>query len=146
MHSQPLLTMGVRTRSSRAKREITDRAKHWLVVPEAVTRTTQLNAYIGNSSIEPGFRHLVLLWISQINRRAYCVDLYSNDALKDGEHSQRLHCLTVWHESSPFSERERAALAYAETVTHIATTHIPNSAYADTLRQFSEREIVDLTL
>lgn len=125
---------------------MTDRAKYWLVAPEAVKRMMQLSAYIGSSSIEHGLRHLVSLRVSQINGCAYCVDLHSHEALRDGERPQRLHCLPVWHETSLFSERERAALAYAETVTHVATTHVPDSVYADTSRHFSEQELVDLTL
>jgi len=122
------------------------RLKYWAVAPEAVKRMMHLNAYLQASSIEAGLRHLVLLRVSQINGCAYCVDLHTYEALRDGENAQRLHCLTVWQEANLFTPRERAALAYAESITRVAETHVPDADYIETARHFGETELVDLTL
>ena len=122
------------------------RLKYWTIAPEAVKLMMSLNAYVEKSSIEASLRHLVKLRVSQINGCAYCVDLHSHEALRDGENSQRLHCLTVWHETELFTPRERAALAYVESVTRIFDTHVPDEDYNQVEQHFNELELVDLTL
>jgi AhpD family alkylhydroperoxidase len=122
------------------------RLEYWVVAPEAVKRMMVLNAYLEQSSIEADLRHLVLLRVSQLNGCAYCVDLHSHEALRDGEAAQRVHCLVTWRETRLFSPRERAALEYAECVTWVAETHVPDAVYANTAVHFSEIEMVDLTL
>ncbi|HLH90441.1 MAG TPA: carboxymuconolactone decarboxylase family protein [Xanthobacteraceae bacterium] len=122
------------------------RLKYWTVAPEAVKRMAHLNSYLQEASIETGLRHLVLLRVSQINGCAYCVDLHSHEALRDGEKAQRLHLLVVWRETDLFSPREKAALAYAESVTLVAETHVPDADYQEAARHFNEHELVDLTL
>jgi len=122
------------------------RLKYWTVAPEAVKRMMHLNAYLQEASIETALRHLVLLRVSQINGCAYCVDLHTHEALRDGERAQRLHLLVVWRETDLFSPREKAALAYAESVTRVAETHVPDADYLEAARHFNERELVDLTL
>jgi AhpD family alkylhydroperoxidase len=122
------------------------RLKYWTVAPEAVKRMAHLNAYLHDASIETGLRHLVLLRVSQINGCAYCVDLHTHEALRDGEKAQRLHLLVVWRETDLFTPREKAALAYAESVTRVAETHVPDADYEEAARHFNERELVDLTL
>jgi AhpD family alkylhydroperoxidase len=122
------------------------RLKYWITAPEAVKRMLHLNAYLEKSSIEARLRHLVLLRVSQINGCAYCVDLHTHEALRDGENPQRVHCLSVWAETSLFSERERAGLAYAECITRVSETHVPDEAYAEASSKFSEIDLVDLTL
>jgi AhpD family alkylhydroperoxidase len=122
------------------------RLKYWTVAPEAVKLMMSLNSYMDKSSIEASLRHLVQLRVSQINGCAYCVDLHTHEALRDGEKSQRLYCLTVWHETELFSPRERAALAYAESITRVAETHVPDEDYNNAARHFNELELVDLTL
>jgi len=123
-----------------------NRLKYWTVAPEAVKRMMHLNSYLEQSSIELSLRHLVRVRVSQINGCAYCVDHHTHGALGDGEKAQRLHCLVVWHETNLFTPRERAALAYAESVTRVSETHVPDSAYMEAARHFDERGLVDLTL
>lgn len=122
------------------------RLEYWVTSPEAVKRMMHLNAYLEQSSIEARLRHLVLLRVSQINGCAYCVDLHSHEALRDGENPQRINCLTAWSETSLFSERERRALAYTESVTNVSKTHVPDEDYTAVSEVFSEIELVDLTL
>jgi AhpD family alkylhydroperoxidase len=125
---------------------VTIRLNYWQVAPEAAQALGHINNYIEKSTIEPGLRHLVWLRISQINGCAYCVDRHSHDAIREGESQQRLDCLVVWREAPFYSERERAALQWAEAITEISKTHAPDEAYNFVCEHFSERELVDLTL
>jgi AhpD family alkylhydroperoxidase len=105
-----------------------------------------VNAYLKGSAIEPGLRHLVWLRTSQINGCAYCVDLHTREALADGEQPRRLHCLVTWSETALFSAQERAALAWAEALTHISTSHAPEEVYGSVKQHFNDKDLVDLTL
>jgi AhpD family alkylhydroperoxidase len=104
-----------------------------------------LEKYIAESGLEPKLVHLVKMRASQINACAYCLDMHSIDARAAGESEQRLYTLEAWRETPFFSDRERAALAWTESVTLIAQTHAPDDVYADLQKHFSEKEIVDLT-
>jgi AhpD family alkylhydroperoxidase len=83
---------------------------------------------------------------SQINGCAFCLDMHSKDARVAGETEQRLYALSAWRETPFFSERERAALAWTETVTRISENHVSDEAYESVRQHFSEKELVDLTL
>ena len=105
------------------------RLPYWTLAPEAVKRIMAINSYLAESGIEPSLRHLVWLRVSQINGCAYCVDLHTHEALRDGESLQRLNCLVTWAETPLFSDRERSALAWAEALTNVAETHAPDEVY-----------------
>jgi len=122
------------------------RLSYWTIAPEAVNRMMSINSYLAASAIEPSLRHLIGLRVSQINGCAYCVDLHTHEALRDGETLQRISCLVVWAETPLFTERERSALAWAETLTNITQTHAPDDVYEFVSRQFEGRELIDLTL
>lgn len=98
------------------------------------------------SSLESSLIELVRLRISQINGCAYCVDLHSTDARKAGEDERRLAALVVWRETTLFGERERAALEWAESVTRVADTHVPDEVWLHVKPYFTDSEIVDLTM
>jgi len=104
-----------------------------------------LEKYIAESGLEPKLVHLVKMRASQINGCAYCLDMHSIDARAAGESEQRLYTLEAWRETPFFSDRERAALAWTESLTLIAQTHAPDNVYADLQEHFTEKEIVDLT-
>lgn len=91
-----------------------------------------------------GLRELVRLRASQLNGCAYCVDLHSRDARAAGESEQRIYSLPVWRETPFFTARERAALAFTETMTLLATGHVPDEAYAAVAAHYSEDEIAAL--
>jgi len=83
----------------------------------------------------------------QINNCAYCLDMHTRDLLKQGEKTERLALLQAWAEAGDlFDARERAALAWAETVTRVAETGVPDEAYQAARAVFEERELVDLTI
>ncbi len=81
--------------------------------------------------------------ISQINQCAYCLDMHSKELRAMGETEQRLYGLSAWRETPFVTDRERAAFEYAEAVTAL---HVSDEVYENTKKQFSEEEIIDLTL
>ena len=89
---------------------------------------------------------LIRLRASQLNGCAYCMDMHSKDLRAAGESEQRLYELDAWRETPFYSERERAALAWAESVTLLNNGHVPDEVYEQARSQFSEKELVDLTL
>jgi AhpD family alkylhydroperoxidase len=82
---------------------------------------------------------------SQLNGCAYCCDLHSREALRDGDSEQRLHCLAAWRDTPFFDEKERAALAWTEAMTRLAERPVPDELHAEVRRHFDEKEFVDLT-
>ncbi|HTN98842.1 MAG TPA: carboxymuconolactone decarboxylase family protein, partial [Nordella sp.] len=89
----------------------------------------------------------VYLRISQVNNCAYCLDMHTRDLLKKGVKIEKLALVQAWAEGGDlFSARERAALAWAETVTHVADTNVPDDAFQAARAVFSEKELVDLTI
>ena len=104
-----------------------------------------LEAYLSQSSIEPKLKHMLKLRAAQINGCAYCIDMHWKDARAHGESEQRLYGLDAWEESPYYTDRERAALAYVESVTRVAETHVPDDVFDRVRSHFSEQEVVDLT-
>jgi AhpD family alkylhydroperoxidase len=91
--------------------------------------------------IDPGLRELVRIRASQLNGCAYCIDMHSKDARKGGESEQRLYGLAAWRETPYFTDRERAALAFTESVTLVPDTHVPTADYAAVAEHFSPEEV-----
>jgi AhpD family alkylhydroperoxidase len=116
------------------------------IAPDGLRALSATRPYIETSSIDARLRALVELRVSQINGCAYCVDLHSREARKAGEGQQRLDCLPVWRETPFFADRERAALAWAESVTLVPQTGVPDAVFEEARKFFSEKELVDLTL
>jgi AhpD family alkylhydroperoxidase len=113
--------------------------------PEALNSLLALEEYLAGSGLEHKLIHLVKMRASQINGCAYCLDMHSKDARAAGETEQRLYALDAWAETPFYTERERAALAWTETLTLVSETHVPDSAYQEARKLFSEKELVDLT-
>jgi AhpD family alkylhydroperoxidase len=88
---------------------------------------------------------LVKIRASQLNGCAYCIDMHTKDARAAGEREQRLYALSVWRETPFFSERERAALEWTESVTRLGDTHVPDETWTRVSAHFDEREMVSLT-
>ncbi|SDE23028.1 carboxymuconolactone decarboxylase family protein [Pedobacter soli] len=95
------------------------------------------------SSIGPTIIELVDFRVSQINACAYCLDMHSKDARANGETEQRLYGLSAWRETPYYTDRERAALAWAEAVT---AAHVTDEVYQEATAHFSELEMIELTL
>lgn len=102
--------------------------------------------YLQNCGLSHGLIYFVYLRISQINGCAYCIDMHSRDLIKLGVSVDKLVLVPVWRDAGElFSARERAALAWAETVTRVVETAIPASDYEAAAAEFSDKELADLT-
>lgn len=114
--------------------------------PDAYKAMLGLEQALAKSGLDNGLLELIRLRASQINGCAYCVNLHADDARKAGESEARLQTLGVWRETNFFSARERAVLAWVESLTLLPEKHAPQAQF-DALREhFSDTEIVDLTL
>jgi AhpD family alkylhydroperoxidase len=113
--------------------------------PEGVKALMALENYVRRSGIEPTLLELIKTRVSQINGCGYCIDMHTKDARAAGETEQRLHLLSVWREAPCYSDRERAALAWAETVTLLPGNDVSDELYAATQNHFSDEELTNLT-
>jgi len=114
--------------------------------PDAYKAMFPLEKHVRSCGLESSLIELVKMRVSQLNGCGFCLDMHSKDALAAGETAQRLFLLPAWRESPQFSPRERAALAWAESLTLISETGAPDADYELARSQFSEKELVDLTL
>ena len=114
--------------------------------PGAYEAMRGLETYVRSCGLEPSLIELVKMRASQINGCAYCLDMHSKDARKNGETEQRLYLLNAWEESPIYTPRERAALAWTEALTLISETHAPDDVYEELRRHFNEAETVNLSL
>ncbi|MBV8536757.1 MAG: carboxymuconolactone decarboxylase family protein [Alphaproteobacteria bacterium] len=121
------------------------RLQYATVSPDGYKAWGAIRSYIGKCGLEESLVNLVYLRVSQINGCAYCVDLHTRDAEKAGESTRRLHNVVTWQETPFFTERERAALAWAESLTLLPETKAPDSAYEPLRKHFSDKQIADLT-
>lgn len=123
-----------------------ERIHYTKVAPGAYHALLGLEKYLHESGLEERLLHLIKLRASQINGCAFCLDMHWKDLRALGESEQRMYSLDAWRESPYYTDRERAALAWTEAVTRVADTHVPDEVYEDVRRQFSEKELADLTV
>ncbi len=117
------------------------------IAPAGVKALGAVYGYVTQSKLPAVLVDLVYLRVSQINNCAYCLDMHTRELLRKGQSIEKLALLQAWAEAGDlFSERERAALAWAETVTRVADTGVPAEAYEAARKVFDARELVDLTI
>ena len=114
--------------------------------PEGIENLRKLEGYIKKAGLEPDLMELVKLRASQLNGCAYCIDMHTKDARAAGETEQRIYALSAWQEAPFFTDRERAALLWTESLTLIAQTHAPDDVYEQVRERFSDEELVSLTM
>lgn len=114
--------------------------------PEGIAALRGLESYVRHCGLPRKLIELIKLRASQINGCAHCLDMHSKDARAAGETEQRLYLLAGWREAPFYDERERAALEWTEALTRIADGGVADGLYDRARRQFSEKELVDLTL
>lgn len=122
------------------------RLNFFATAPDLMKQVVALNTAINECGLEHSLLHLIKLRASQINGCSYCVDMHSREAKDDGETEQRLWLVAAWKESPLFTDRERMAFAWTETVTNIAGAGVPGELYAEALEHFSAEELVKLTV
>jgi AhpD family alkylhydroperoxidase len=122
------------------------RLDYFTLAPGARTAMFAVEKYARESGLEAHLLELVRLRASQINGCAFCIDMHTKDARAQGETEQRLYTLSVWREAPFFTPRERAALEWTEAVTEIATSRAPDHVYDRARAEFTETELVNLTM
>ena len=114
--------------------------------PDAFKAMLDLELAVHRGNLEKSLIELVKMRASQINGCGYCLDMHSKDARAAGETEQRLYVLPAWREAPFYSARERAALAWTEAVTQVATNDLPDALYQEVHQEFGDKGMVELTL
>ncbi|MFA6058670.1 MAG: carboxymuconolactone decarboxylase family protein [Taibaiella sp.] len=114
--------------------------------PNAFKALYGIGSYLAKSAVEQKLLHLIYFRVSQINGCAYCLDMHSKDLRAAGETEQRLYMIAAWREATVYTDRERAAFAWAESLTKITNGDVSDDVYAQVQAQFSDQELIDLTM
>jgi AhpD family alkylhydroperoxidase len=114
------------------------------LAPHMNRAMSSFDAASRRTSLEASLLELVRLRASQINGCAYCVDTHSRDARESGETESRLSSVAVWHETTVFSERERAALALTEAMTRLSDGPVSDEVFDSAAKQFTDVELAEL--
>jgi len=120
---------------------MTKRINIYKVSPEAYAPMIALERYIASSGLDIILYELIKTRASQINGCAYCLNMHTRDAMKEGETAQRLFLLNAWRETELFTEKERAVLALTEEMTLIANNHVSDEVYSEAAKYCSEKEL-----
>src|SRR3974377_895767 len=124
-----------------------ERFQYSKAYPEAFKAMLALSQTLEKTGLTPQLIDLVNYRVSQLNSCAFCLDMHSKDLRARGETEQRLYMISAWREAPHlYSDRERAALAWAEAVTRLAHGQVPDEVYEMAREQFSQAELVQLTL
>jgi AhpD family alkylhydroperoxidase len=122
------------------------RMNYRTAAPGAYEAVLGVESYVRQCGLEKSLIELVKMRASQLNRCAFCLDMHSKDARRNGESEQRLHLLSAWEEASVYTPRERAALAWTDALTLLPSTAAPDAVYQPLKHHFTDKEIVDLTV
>jgi AhpD family alkylhydroperoxidase len=122
------------------------RMNPYAVAGEGIAALLGVEKYVGESGLEHGLLHLIKTRVSQMNGCAFCLHMHTKDARAGGESEKRLYLLPAWRESTMYTLRERAALAWAEALTDITNGHAPDHVFEEARSQFSEKELADLSI
>jgi AhpD family alkylhydroperoxidase len=125
---------------------MTQRLNPFTTSPAAMQPWIELGKTIQTNGLEPLLKELVMTRSAQINGCTFCIHHHIADARKAGETEDRLHLLSAWRESTLYSDRERAALAWTEALTLVSKTNAPDDTYEAVHQHFSDDELVHLTL
>ena len=121
------------------------RINYMKVAPGIIEAQLGLARYLRQTGLQESLVNLICLRASQINGCAFCIDMHWKDLRAAGEGEQRLYGLDAWEESPYYSDRERAALAWTESITKLTEGHVPDEVYERVRKFFSEKELADLT-
>jgi AhpD family alkylhydroperoxidase len=126
---------------------MTQRMDYNTATPAGVKALGGVYGHISQSGLPKALVNVVYLRVSQINGCAYCIDMHSRDLLKEGMSVEKLVLVPAWRAAGPlFSDTERAALAWAETVTRVAETGVPDAEYDAAAAAFDRKQLADLTI
>lgn len=122
------------------------RIDYQTIAPKSLNGMYEIEEYVDRSELENSLVELIKLRVSQINGCAYSIDVHTKKAREGGETEQRLYSLSVWRETPYYTERERAALKWTESLTNIADHAVPDELYEYVRRYFAETELTALTM
>ena len=125
---------------------MSERINYQKAAPGALKGMMELERYLRSSQLDNTIYELVKMRASQINGCAFCLDMHSKDARAAGETEQRLYGLNAWRETSYYTDKECAALEWTEALTLISENSVPDALYDKVRKQFSEEELVTLTM
>jgi AhpD family alkylhydroperoxidase len=126
---------------------MTQRMNYNAATPEGMKALAGVYGYVSRSGLSKRLVDLVYLRVSQINGCAYCIDMHSRDLLKHGLSVEKLVLVPAWCEAGAlFDAEERAALAWAETVTRVSETGVPDADYQAAAAVFEQKHLADLTI
>ena len=126
---------------------MTKRLDYNQIAPNGVKALRGVYGYVMQSGLPAELVELVYLRVSQINNCAYCLDMHTRDLIKKGVKIEKLALVQAWAEAGNlFNERERAAFAWAETVTRVSETGVPDDTFQAARKRFEEKELIDLTI
>jgi AhpD family alkylhydroperoxidase len=132
------------TQTLETQRNTADRLKIYKASPELLDAMMALSAAAAKD-VDPELGELIKIRASQINRCAFCLDMHTRDARKLGVSEQKLDVIAAWEEAGElFSDRERAALALTEAITHVTDAGVPDDIYAAAADAFTERELAQV--
>ncbi|WP_282122681.1 carboxymuconolactone decarboxylase family protein [Algibacter mikhailovii] len=114
--------------------------------PKAYEAMMAMEKYLSASSLEPALTEMIRLRASQINGCAYCIDMHSKAAIKHGESANKLFAISAWWESPLFSDKEKAAFAMTDEITHISEGGLSDETFNDAKNHFSENEIAQMIM
>lgn len=114
--------------------------------PNAYQPMFALEGYLGETDLSPNIKELIKLRASTINKCAYCIQMHSEQARKNGETEQRIYALAAWQESPLFSAEERAVLALTEEITHISASGVSDETYHACIEHFGEQKVAQLIM
>jgi AhpD family alkylhydroperoxidase len=122
------------------------RLDYKIAAPGAAKVLGELHAYVRRSGLDHALLELVKLRASLINGCAHCIDMHVKELRAAGEREERIHLVSAWREAPFYNARERAALAWSEALTLVAEGHVPDEVYEEARKEFSEAELVNLTM
>lgn len=126
---------------------MTARLDYAKVIPDAMKALGTVHSYVAKSGLSRELIDLIYLRVSLINGCAYCIDMHTRDLLKAGVKQEKVALVPVyWEAQSYFTEQERAALAWAESLTLVSQTKAPDDVYNEVARQFDDKQLGDLTV
>ena len=108
--------------------------------PESYKAMFGLEKYLGSTSLNKSLKELIKIRASQINGCAYCIELHTKDALKNGESNRRIFALSAWWESPLFNEKEKVVLKMTEEITRIADNGLTEKTYEEAKMNFNDNE------
>ncbi|UFW46479.1 MULTISPECIES: carboxymuconolactone decarboxylase family protein [Bradyrhizobium] len=114
--------------------------------PDAMKALMSLESYVSECGLEHSLIELIKIRASQINACSFCVHMHTRDARAAGETEERIYLLSAWHESPLYTARERAALAWTDSLTLLVRTHAPDRDYEPLKEHFTPDEMVKLSL